>query len=117
MSVITIVLAKSKVDASVLLKFQQILGRPLQDLKGACSGGLPIVEMEIFSGDYQIHAAKIRSVLKVISEENLAADFYEIPYGERYVDNPSLDVWKIDGGVVEGILAAADKEVEQQLDS
>ncbi|TDV58961.1 hypothetical protein [Pseudomonas sp. LP_7_YM] len=117
MSVITIVLAPNFVNNSALMKFHRVLGIPVQALKHAWSNGDPILELEIFEGDYQAHAESVRAVLRIISDEGLSAEYFEIPYGERYAGNPKLNVWKIDAELVNGILNAADEEVERQLDS
>jgi len=75
------------------------------------------MKKEMFEGDYQQNAVLIRSILKIVNEEKLAAEFYEIPYGEHYAGNTRLDTWRIDAASVEGILSEVEEEVERQLDN
>jgi len=117
MSVIVIVLEKDTYSSVSAVKLHRALGVSLQDIKERWVSGDPILEEEIFEGDYQQHAALIRAILKVINEEKLTAEFYEIPYGECCVGNMKLDTWRIDAALVEGILLAADEEIERQLDN
>ncbi len=96
MSVMAIVLERESYSSDNAVKLHRALGISLQDIKGRWVNGDPILEEEIFEGDYQQHAALIRAILKVINEEKLTAEFYEIPYGERYAGNTRLDTWRID---------------------
>jgi hypothetical protein len=117
MSVIVIVLDKNSMTAQAVMKLHRVLGTSVQLLKAAWSKGEPILEVEIFEGDYQSHAKVIRAVLSVIAEEKLTAEYFGIPYGEQYAGNTKLDVWRIDMNVVSGILESADEEAERQLNS
>lgn len=117
MSVIAIVLDKSSMTAQAVMKLHRVLGVSVQLLKAAWSTAEPILEIEIFEGDYQSHAKVIRAVLSIIVEEKLAAEYFEIPYGEQYAGNTKLDFWRIDMNLVSGILDLADEEIERQLNS
>jgi hypothetical protein len=117
MPVIAIVLEGQVTQAQSLLKFHKTLGVSLHSLKDSWLNERPIVEVEIFEGDYQEKAKIIRSVLKIIHEEHLVAKFYEIPFGEQYAGNSQLQTWEVDAALVGGILDAADKEVDRQLDN
>lgn len=117
MSVIVIVLKKDSYSSVRAVKLHRLLGVSLQDVKEMWVNESPIFEEEIFEGDYQQHAALIRSILTFIDEEKLAAEFYEIPYGEKYAGNKKLDTWQINAALVERVLSAADEEVERQLDN
>lgn len=117
MSVIAIVLEGRVAQPQALLNFHKALGLSLQLVRDSWMHGDPVVELEIFEGDYQQKSKDIRSVLNIVVEENLAAKFYEIPFGERYADNQKLKTWEIDAALVVSILDAADKEIERQLDS
>ena len=117
MSVIVIVLDKSSMTAQAVMKLNRVLGASVQLLKAAWSKGEPILEVEIFEGDYQAHAKVIRAVLSVIAEEKLTAEYFEVPCGEQYDGSTKLDVWRIDMSLVSGILDSADEEVERQLNS
>lgn len=117
MSVIAIVLKKDTYSSAGAVKLHRLLGVSLQGVKERWVNENPIYEEEIFEGDYQQHAVLIRSILKIINEEKLAAELYEIPYGEHYAGNAKLDTWRIDSASVEGILSAADEEIERQLDN
>lgn len=113
MSVIAIVLKKESYTSDGAIKFHRALGVSLQDIKDKWVNGNPILEEEIFEGDPQIHAALIRVVLKLIDQEQLEAEFYEIPYGERYAGNTKLDTWRTDAALIEEILLRADEEIER----
>ncbi|MEW4950643.1 hypothetical protein [Pseudomonas asiatica] len=117
MSVIAIVMEGAGVSASALMKLHRVLGVPLLQLKSTILAHEPVLELEIFDGDYHDHAKKIRSVCAVLTAEKVDASYYEIPYGQQYVGNPKLSIWKIDSSLVEGILSAADDEVERQSNS
>lgn len=117
MPVIAIVLEGEVTQAQSLLKFHKTLGVSLHSLKDSWLNERPIVEVEIFEGDYQEKAKIIRSVLKIIHEEHLVSKFYEIPFGEQYAGNSQLQTWEVDAALVGGILDAADKEVDRQLDN
>ncbi|UBM24597.1 hypothetical protein K8374_19855 [Pseudomonas sp. p1(2021b)] len=116
MSVIAIVI-EGDVPPSVLMKLHRIIGASLQQLRSAVQSRNPILELEIFDGDYQERAALIRAVIATLIEGGVVASYYEIPYGQQYAGNIQLSLWKIDSDLVEGILSAADKEVERQLNN
>lgn len=115
MSVIAIVLNEASASAKGLLELHRILGVSLQDIKEKASSREPIVEVEIFEGEYQAHAKLIRAVIVALKKHNISANYYEIPYGEHYSGNSRLTTWRIDSDNVEGILTAADAEIERQL--
>lgn len=117
MSVIAIVLGRESYSSANAVKLHRALGISLQGIKGRWVNGDPIFEQEIFEVDYQQHAVLIRAILKIIDEEKLTAEFYEVPYGECYAGNTKLDTWRIDAALVEGILSAADEEIEHHLDN
>lgn len=117
MTVIATIIDAREAPPSVLMKLHRIIGAPLQQLKSAVLARRPIVELEIFDGDYQERAALIRAVIATLSEGGIVASYYEIPYGQQYSGNVQLSRWKIDSNLVEGILSAADKEVERQLNN
>lgn len=117
MSVIAIVIEGTGASASALMKLHRVLGIPLLQWKSAVLAREPILELEVFDGDYQERARLIRSVCAVLNTEKVDASYYEIPYGQRYAGNSQLSVWKIDSNLVEGILSAASDEVERQFDS
>lgn len=117
MSVIAIIIEKSQVPASTLMKLHQITGAPLTQLKTAVMAHEPVLELEIFEGNYQERAQLIRAVCDLLKTEKVDASYYEIPYGQQCVGNPQLSLWKIDLNLVEGILDAADDEIERQLNS
>ncbi|QJI39400.1 hypothetical protein HKK52_00070 [Pseudomonas sp. ADAK2] len=117
MSIIAIVLDEKVAPPQALLKFHKALGLSLQSVRDSWIHGHPVVELEIFEGDYQQKSKDIRLVLKIIDEENLGARFYEIPFGEKYAGNQNLKMWEIDASIVINILDAADKEVERQMDN
>lgn len=117
MSVIVIVLEKDTYSSVSAVKLHRALGVSLQDIKERWVSGDPIFEQEIFEVDYQQRAVLIRAILKIIDEEKLTAEFYEIPYGKCYAGNTKLDTWRIDAALVEGILSAADEEIGHQLDN
>lgn len=85
--------------------------------------GCLLLNRRFFEGDYHAHAhahahaQAIRSVMGLLKSRSLHASYYEIPSGERYSGNASLPAWKIDATIVSAILAAADAEVEKQLDN
>ncbi|MNH00130.1 hypothetical protein D3C79_593160 [compost metagenome] len=56
MSVITIVMEGGGVSASVLMKLHRVLGVPLLQLKSTILAHEPVLELEIFDGDYHDHA-------------------------------------------------------------
>jgi hypothetical protein len=115
MSVIAVVLSEASASAQVLLELHRILGVSLLGIKEKVSNREPIVEVEIFDGDYQAHAELIRPVISSLKKHNITADYYEIPYDEHYSGNSRLTTWLINSETVEGILTAADVEIERQL--
>lgn len=117
MSVIAIVLDGKVAQPQALLKFHQALSISLQSLRDSWISGRPIVEVEIFEGDYQQKSKDIRLLLKIIQGENLSARFYELPFGEQHFGNQKLKKWEIDARLLVGILDVADEEVERQLNS
>jgi hypothetical protein len=115
MSVLIIVLDGKPVPGKPLLMLYKTLELSLQSIKGAWTSGRPVVELEIFEGDYQQKCMVLRSILTILDEYGLGARFYEIPFGEQYVDNPQLDTYEITAKLLGSILDEADKEVERQL--
>lgn len=116
MSVIVVVLDEVP-NAKNLLRFQRLFNVSLQSIKSACSTAHPLLEIEIFDGDYQAHADLIRTVLKVVKDENLKADFYELPFGSSYSQGADIKKFKIELRDVEQILEASDDEFEKQQGS
>lgn len=116
MSVIAIVLEKDAYSSVSAAKLHRALNITLHDVKQKWVNCNPVLEEEIFKGDCQQHAAHIRTVLKAVSEDSLAAEFYELPSGECYAGTKNLDIWLIDAFLVERILSAVDEEIERQLD-
>ena len=115
MSVIAVVLSEASASAQGVLELHRILGVSLLEIKEKVSNREPIVEVEIFDGDYQAHAELIRVVISTLKKHNITADYYEIPYGEHYLGKSRLATWIINSETVEGILTAADVEIERQL--
>lgn len=115
MSVIAIVLKKESYSSGSLVKLHRALGIPLREIKGKWVNHNPIFEKEIFQEDCNAHAAVIRAVLKLVDQEQLEAEFYEIPCGERYAGNTRLNTWRIDAALVKEILLRVDEEVERHL--
>lgn len=115
MSVIAIVLKKESYSSGSLVKLHRALGIPLREIKDKWVNYNPIFEEEIFQEDYNAHAAVIRAVLKLVDQEQLEADFYELPCGERCAGNKRLNIWRIDAALVKEILLRADEEVERHL--
>lgn len=115
MSTLAIVLKSKAIKAQAIMKLHRSLWVPMQILKTACSENRPIVEIELFEGDYPSHAELIRAVLRIIHEEVLVADYFEIPHGEKYAGSANVEVWRIDFDTVNGILDSADEEFERQL--
>ena len=115
MSVIAIVLKKESYSSGSLVKLHRALGIPLREIKDKWVNHNPIFEKEIFQEGYNAHAAVIRAVLKLVDQEQLKAEFYEIPRGERYAGNTRLDTWRIDGALIKEILLRADEEIERHL--
>lgn len=116
MSVIVVVLEGER-QPQAAVKICKALGLSLHTLRDSWLNGRPVVEMEIFEGDYLQKSKIIRIVLKIIEEEGLGAKFYEIPFGEKYSEDQKLNTWAINAQAVVAILDAADKEVERQLGS
>jgi hypothetical protein len=117
MSVIAIVFDGKVAQPQALIKLHKALSISLQSLRDSWICGRPIIEVEIFEGDYQEKSKDLRLLLKIIQEENLSARFYELPFGEQYSGNQKLKAWEIDAQLLVGILDAADEEVERQLNS
>lgn len=117
MSVIVIVLEKEKFETSALMKLQKAIGGTLQFLKSTWMQEQPLIEMEIFEGDYQEKAKVLRGAIKVIEDEDLVARYYELPYDAKYKDDAQVDTWKVSADFVKAMLAAADDEIERQLDN
>lgn len=115
MSILIIVLDGKPVPGKPLLMLYKSLGVSFQSIKEAWTSGRPVVELEIFEGDYQQKCMVLRSTLKILDEYSLGARFYEIPFGEQYVDNPQLGTYEINAQLLRSILDEADKEVERQL--
>ena len=76
-----------------------------------------MIEIEVFEGSYQENAQVTREALLIIDDENLNAQYYEIPYGERFAGNKNLDTWTVDAEFIRNMLDTADKEIERQLDN
>ncbi|WP_122521218.1 hypothetical protein [Pseudomonas viridiflava] len=117
MSVIAIVINDAEIKPAALIRLHRALNQPLQTLKTLCHEGNPILEVEVFEGDLQERLKTIRSVLKIISDEEISADFYEIPYGEKYAGNKHLDKRAVNADFVGGMLDAVDEEFERQSDN
>ena len=117
MSVIAIVIDEKKMKPAVLIQLHRALNQPLQTLKTLCHEGNPILEIEVFEGDLQERLKTIRGVLKIISDEKISADFYEIPYGEKYAGNKRLDKRAVTADFVNSMLDAVDEEFDRQSDN
>lgn len=115
MSVIAVVLSEASASAKALLELHRILGVSLLEIKEKISNRQPILEVEIFDGDYQAHAELIRAVISSLKKHNITADYYEIPYGKHYSGDFRRTTWLINSETVEGVLTAADVEIERQL--
>lgn len=116
MSILAIVIDDPTIRPATLIKLHKFLMLPLQKVKSLCTGGNPILEIQLFDGDLQETSTFVRGVLKIISEEKISAKFYEIPYGERYADNRNLEKREVTADLVNSILNAADEEFERQQD-
>ncbi|WP_122209903.1 hypothetical protein [Pseudomonas viridiflava] len=117
MSVIAIVIHEIRIKPAVLIRLHRALNQPLQVLKALCHEGNPILEVEVFEGDLEERLKTLRRVLKVISDEEISASFYEIPYGEKYAGNKHLDKRAVTADFVGGMLDAVDDEFERQSDN
>ncbi|MGA3681608.1 hypothetical protein [Pseudomonas graminis] len=115
MSVIAVVLSQASASAQALLELHRILGGSLLEIKDKVSNREPILEVEIFDGDYQAHAELIRAVISLLKKHNITADYYEVPYGKHYSGDFRCTTWLINSETVEGVLTAADVEIERQL--
>lgn len=59
----------------------------------------------------------MRGVLEIISEEQVPARFYEIPYGEHYTSYKHLEKCEVTADLVSSILDVAGEEFERQRGS
>jgi hypothetical protein len=116
MSVIVVILEKNKIEASALIKLQKVLGGTLQSIKHSWIQEQPIIEMEVFEGDYQKKANIVRKTIRVIKEEDLNARYYELPYERKYENNAQMDTCKVTAEFVKDMLTAADDELDRQME-
>ncbi|MCG8651521.1 MAG: hypothetical protein MI861_16890 [Pirellulales bacterium] len=82
MSNVVIFVDGDSVPASELMKLQKATSRGLGEIRSAISAGTPIVEREIFEGNFEDHASLVREVLTVLEDGALKHRIYELPEGE-----------------------------------
>ena len=116
MSNIVVVIKEKKLDVSVLGELHKLLGSPLTKLKTALIKSTPIIEMELFDGEYDEKAKLLRKVIDLVRVNGITADVYELPSDATFAMCDVLQESLISLDVLENILDSSDDEMERQLD-
>lgn len=115
MSHIVIYLDKEANRADVVLRLQKVTQQSLSNIRTALANNAPIVEVELFEGDYDSHAAMLRGLLSCLDEMSLSSRIYEVPESEMMETCTFVDKCEISPSVLENILNEADAELDRQL--
>ena len=115
MSNIVIFMDKEANRAEVVLRLQKATQKSLSDIRSSLASNTPIVEVELFEGDYDSHAKMLRAVMACMDELSLGSRIYELPEGETMESCGFVDKCEITPTVLENILSEADAELDRQL--
>ena len=115
MSQIVIFLDDGANQPDVLIRLQQLTGRSLNDIRKALTTDSPVVEMELYEGDFDSHAAMLRSILNCIVEFSLRSKIYELPEGETMQKYSFGDKCEISSEVLLNILQADEEDRDRRL--
>jgi hypothetical protein len=116
MSNIVVVIKEKKLDVSVLGELHKLLGGSLVNIRTALLRSAPVIEMELFDGEYEDKAVLLRKMIGCIRRNKIIADIYEIPSGATFEKCDSLQESLINLEVLENILDSSDDEMKRQLD-
>ena len=115
MSNIVIFLDQEANRPDVVLRLQKATQKSLSDIRSALTNNTPVVEVELFEGDYSSHAKMLRAVMSCMDEVSLGSRIYELPEGETMETCRFIDRCEITVTVLENILSQADAELDRQL--
>ncbi|RCS44019.1 hypothetical protein DTL42_17970 [Bremerella cremea] len=115
MSNIVIFLDQEANRADVVLRLQKATQKSLSDIRSSLMNNAPVVEVELFEGDYDSHAKMLRAVMSCMLELSLGCRIYELPEGETMETCSFVDKCEITPTVLENILSEADAELDRQL--
>lgn len=115
MSNIVIFLDKNASRADVVLRLQKATQKSLRDIRAALANNTPVVEVEIFAGDYDSNATMLRGVLACVDDLSLGVRIYELPEGGTMETYASVEKCRISPTILENILNEADAERDRQL--
>ena len=87
----------------------------LGDVRQLLTNSQPIVEVDLFDGNYDAHAQTLRAVLGCIDEFSLWNKIYELPEGSSMSTCTFVDKCEISPNVLRNILDEADAELARQL--
>jgi hypothetical protein len=116
MSNIVVVIKQKKLDVSVLGELHKLLGGSLVKIRTALLKSAPVIEMELFDGEYEGKAKLLRKMIDCIRRNRILADIYEIPSGATFAKFDFLQESLISLDVLENILDSSDDEMKRQLD-
>ncbi|QDT78577.1 hypothetical protein Mal35_20260 [Gimesia maris] len=115
MSNIVIFLDQEANRADIVLRLQKVTQKSLSDIRSSLSNNTPVIEVELFKGDYDSHAKMLRAVMSCMDELSLGSRIYELPENETMETCAFVDKCEITPTVLENILSEADEELDRQF--
>jgi len=94
-----------------VLRLQKVTQKSLSDIRWSLMNSAPVVEVELFEGDYHSCAKMLRALMSCIREFSLASRIYELPEGETIETCTCVNRFEISPTVLENILSEADSEL------
>lgn len=116
-NMVVIISTKEKLNVTVLGKLHKLLGGSLVGLRSAIMKGNPIVEMELFDGEYDQKASLLRALIALIRDNGVETEVYELSSGQTFTFASSRERQEslISLDVLENILKCSDEELDRQL--
>ena len=115
MSRIVFILDDAANRADIVMRLQRLTGRGLNEIRNALTDSSPVVEIDLYEGDFDSHATLLRSVLNCINEFSLRSKIYELPEGQTMKTCSFVDKCEISSEVLLNILRSDEEERDRQL--
>ncbi len=116
MSNIVVFLDQEANRADVILRLQKATQKSLSDIRSSLANNTPIVEVELFEGDYDSHAKMLRAVMSCMDELSLGSRIYELPEGETVDTCVFVHKCEITPTELENMLTSNDADLVQLID-
>ena len=115
MSNIVVYLSHDANRADAVHRLHKVTQKSLNDVRTSLVNNAPLLEVELFEGDYDSHARMLRELLACLDELSLGSRIYELPEGETMETCTFVEKCEISPSVLENILNEADAELDRQM--